>query len=205
MVHGDNSGLKLPPRVAPVQAMITPIAQNKEGVLEKAREIEARLKAAGVRVKLDDSDKRPGFKFAEQEMRGIPVRIEIGPKDIEQNQAIAARRDTGEKATISLDTIDTEIVKLLETIQQDMYNTAKTHRDAHTYSAAGWDEFKDYIDNKPGFVKAMWCGEQDCEDRIKDELTATSRCIPFEQEKLSDHCVCCGKPAKTLVYWGKAY
>ena len=203
MVHGDNSGLVLPPRIAPTQVMIIPIAQHKEGVLDKAYELKDRL--SNFRVKVDDSDKSPGFKFSEQEMRGIPMRIEIGPRDIENNQAILARRDTGEKITICLDDIETEVAKLLDTIQSDMLEKARAHRDAHTTIAVTYDEFKDAVANKPGFVKAMWCGDVECENKIKEDTTATSRCIPFEQEHLSDTCVCCGKPAKGMVYWGKAY
>ena len=203
MVHGDNSGLVLPPRIAPTQVMIIPIAQHKEGVLDKAYELKDRL--SNFRVKVDDSDKSPGFKFSEQEMRGIPMRIEIGPRDIENNQAILARRDTGEKITICLDDIETEVAKLLDTIQSDMLEKARAHRDAHTTIAVTYDEFKDAVANKPGFVKAMWCGDVECENKIKEDTTATSRCIPFEQEHLSDTCVCCGKPAKAMVYWGKAY
>lgn len=205
MVHGDDSGLKLPPRIAPVQAMIIPIQQKKEGVLEKAAEMEAALKAAGVRVKTDVTDKSPGFKFAEQEMRGIPVRIECGPKDIEKNQCVVVRRDTQEKIFVSLDKLTVKVPEILDTMQHDMLERARTHRDAHTYTATDYETFKDTINNKPGFVKAMWCGCQECEDKIKEDVQATSRCIPFEQEQLSDVCVCCGKPAKKMVYWGRAY
>jgi len=205
MVHGDDSGLKLPPRVAPIQTVIIPIMQNKPGVLDKANEIAAALKAKGIRVKVDDTDKRPGFKFSEQEMRGFPTRIEIGPKDIEAGTCIIARRDTGEKITVALTDIETKLPELLDEIQSNMLETARKHRDAHTYSATTYEEFVDAINNKPGFVKAMWCMDEACENKIKEDTTATSRCMPFEQEKISDVCVCCGRPAKTLVYWGKAY
>ena len=205
MVHGDDSGLKLPPRVAPIQTVIIPIMQNKPGVLDKANEIAAALKAKGIRVKVDDTDKRPGFKFSEQEMRGFPTRIEIGPKDIEAGTCIIARRDTGEKITVALTDIETKLPELLDDIQSNMLETARKHRDAHTYSATTYEEFVDAINNKPGFVKAMWCMDEACENKIKEDTTATSRCMPFEQEKISDVCVCCGRPAKTLVYWGKAY
>ena len=203
MVHGDNSGLVLPPRVAPTQVMIIPIAQHKEGVLDKADWL--RQKLSGFRVKVDDSDKSPGWKFSEQEMRGIPMRIEIGPKDIEANQAVLVRRDTREKIVVSLDCIEEEVGRLLDSIQQDMLDRARTHRDTHTSTALTYDEFKDSIQNKPGFVKAMWCGDEECEIKIKEDTTATSRCMPFEQEHLADTCVCCGKPAKSMVYWGKSY
>ena len=205
MVHGDDNGLKLPPRVAPFQTVIIPIMQNNPGVLDKANELAAALKAKGIRVKVDDTDKRPGFKFSEQEMRGFPTRIEIGPKDIEAGTCIVARRDTGEKITVSLSEIETKLPEILDDIQKNMLETARKHRDAHTFSATNYEEFVDVINNKPGFVKAMWCGNVECENKIKDDTTATSRCMPFEQEKISDVCVCCGKPAKALVYWGKAY
>lgn len=203
MVHGDNSGLVLPPRVAPTQVVIIPIQQKKEGVLDKAYELKDRL--SGFRVKVDDTDKSPGWKFSEAEMRGIPVRIEIGPRDIENNKAIIVRRDNGEKKEIDLDNLENEISTVLESIQKDMLERARNHREEHTYTALTYDEFTDIINNKPGFVKAMWCGDVECEDKIKEDTNATSRCMPFEQETLSDKCVCCGKPAKAMVYWGKAY
>ena len=204
MVHGDNSGLKLPPRIAPTQVMIVPIAQHKEGVLDAAFALRDKLKS-NFRVKVDYSDKSPGWKFSEQEMRGIPMRIEIGPKDIEAGQAVLVRRDTGEKTVVALDEIDTKVGELLDSIQNDMLERAKKHLEAHTYEARTYEEFKDTIANKPGFVKAMWCGDLECELKIKEDTTATSRCMPFKQEHLSDTCVCCGKPAKKMVYWGKAY
>lgn len=203
MVHGDDSGLVLPPKVAPTQVMIIPIMQKKGGVLEKAAELKERLGA--FRVKIDDTDKSPGWKFSEQEMRGIPIRIEIGPKDIEANQAVIVRRDTREKIVTSLEEIETKVSEVLEIIQKEMLERARTHRDTHTYTAHTTEEFREIIANKPGFVKAMWCGELDCELNIKEETGATSRCMPFEQEKVAETCVCCGKPAKTMVVWGKAY
>lgn len=203
MVHGDNRGLVLPPKIAPVQVAIIPIMQRKEGVLEKAVALKGML--SNFRVKVDDADKSPGWKFAEQEMRGIPVRIEIGPKDIEANQCIIVRRDTGEKITVSIDEVEAKVGEVLDTMQVEMLERARKHRDSHTTTAVTYEEFKDAIANKPGFVKAMWCGDEACENKIKEETTATSRCMPFEQEQLSDKCVCCGKPAKAMVYWGKAY
>jgi prolyl-tRNA synthetase len=203
MVHGDNSGLVLPPRVAPVQVAIIPIQQKKEGVLDKAYELKERLK--GFRVKVDDTDKSPGWKFSEQEMRGIPVRIEIGPRDIENNKAVLARRDTGEKIEINLDELEVKVAELLDKIQVEMLERARAHREEHTYTATEYAEFLDILNNKPGFVKAMWRGDRACEDKVKEDAQATSRCMPFEQEKLSDKCICCGKPASKMVYWGKAY
>ena len=205
MVHGDDSGLVLPPRIAPTQVMVIPIQQKKEGVLEKADEIAVALREADVRVKTDDSDKSPGWKFSEAEMRGIPIRVELGPKDIENNQAILVRRDTREKMTVSLSELTDKTTKLLQTIQTDMFERARKHREEHTSSAATYDEFKQAIEEKPGFVKAMWCGSAECEEKIKEDTTATSRCIPFEQEQVADTCICCGKPTNQMVYWGKAY
>ena len=204
MVHGDDSGLVLPPRIAPTQVMIIPINQKKEGVLEKAQEIKAAL-SEKFTVKLDDSNKNPGWKFSEQEMRGIPVRIEIGPKDIEAGQAVIVRRDNREKTVVSLDNITEAVGEILEKMQADMLAKATAHRDANTHEAHNWEEFTDILTRKQGFIKAMWCGDRACEEAIKDETGATTRCMPFEQEHLSDVCVHCGKPAKTRVYFGKAY
>lgn len=205
MVHGDDNGLVLPPKVAPCQVMIIPIMQKKEGVLEKAEELRSRLVKVGARVKVDDSDKSPGWKFSEQEMRGIPLRVEIGPKDIEAGKCIVVRRDTGEKTEVELDKLEETVTGLLEQIQKEMLERARNHRDEHTYVATNMTELQEILDNKPGFVKAMWCGEQGCEDTIKEKFAATSRCMPFEQEELSKTCVCCGKPATKMVYWGRAY
>ena len=205
MVHGDDSGLVLPPRIAPTQVMVIPIAQHKEGVLDKAEEVLQAVKAAGLRAKIDKTEKSPGWKFSEQEIQGIPARIEIGPKDIEAGQVVVVRRDTREKTIVPIGEIAQQLPGILETMQTEMLERARAHRDAHTYVAKSYEEFKDLIENKPGFVKAMWCGDQECELKIKEDTTATSRCMPFEQETLADTCVCCGKPAKTMVYWGKAY
>ena len=203
MVHGDNEGLVLPPKVAPTQVVIVPIRQNLEGVMEKTLEVKDML--SNFRVKVDDSDKSPGWKFSESEMRGIPGRGELGPKAIEAGQAVLVRRDTHEKITVAIDEIPAKVGELLETIQHDMFERAKAHRDAHTYDAHSLEEMKDIADNKPGFIRAMWCGCQECEDKLKEEVGVTSRCMPFKQEKLADTCVYCGKPATKMVYWGKAY
>lgn len=205
MVHGDDSGLVLPPKVAPVQIMIVPIRQNAEGVLDKVEEVSGELKAAGLRVKCDLTDKSPGFKFAEAEMRGIPLRIEIGPKDIEKGMCVVARRDTGEKKEASLSGIAEFIKNELSQMHSDMLKKAEAFLDSHISDAHDYDEFKKAIEEKPGFVRAMWCGDVSCEEKIKADTTATSRCMPFEQEMIDEKCVCCGKDAKKLVYWGKAY
>ena len=206
MVHGDDSGLVLPPRIAPVQTRVIPIAQHKEGVLDKANELLDALNKAGYRAKIDDSEKSPGWKFSEQEMLGIPTRIEIGPKDIENGQVVVVRRDTREKIVVAIDEITTKLGEILETIQADLYAKAKAFLDDHISSAVTMDEMKDAVSEKKGFVKAMWCGDEACEDEIKAQTGGvTSRCIPMEEEHLSDVCVCCGKPAKHMVYWGRAY
>ena len=204
MVHGDNSGLVLPPRIAPKQLMVVPIAMHKEGVAEKATELCNTLKKT-VRADIDLSDKTPGWKFAEYEMKGIPVRLEIGPKDIENNCCVLVRRDTGEKQVVSLDGIEETVAKLLDDIQNNLFNKALEHRNEHTYVASNYDEFKEIVETKPGFVKSMWCGDEACELKIKEDTGATARCMPFDQEELGETCVCCGKKAKTMVYWGKAY
>lgn len=206
MVHGDNSGLILPPKIAPTQTMIIPIAQHKEGILEKANDLLTELKKEEIRVKLDDSDKTPGYKFAEQEMLGIPTRIELGPKDIEKNQAVIVRRDTNEKIIVSLNEINKKLTEILETIQHDMYQKAEKFLNSHIQTATTIQEMIEKCNNEKGFIKAMWCGNEECEDKIK-ALTggAGSRCIPFEKEKLSEKCICCGKDAKHMVIWGKSY
>lgn len=205
MVHGDDSGLVLPPMVAPTQVMVIPIQMQKEGVLAKANELKDTLSKV-CRVKIDDTDKTPGWKFSEQEMRGIPLRIEIGPKDIEAGKCVAVRRDTREKIEIALSDIETKIPELLRTVQKEMFERAKAHRDEHIWDAHNYEELKDIAESKPGFIRGMWCEEQACEDKIKEEFAVTSRCMPFaDQEQIADVCVCCGKPAHKLVYWGKAY
>jgi prolyl-tRNA synthetase len=204
MTHGDDNGLVLPPRIAPVQVMIVPIAQHKEGVLDAARQLKTRL-SGFCRVKLDESDKTPGWKFSEYEMKGVPLRLELGPKDLEQNQVVLARRDTGEKQTVPTERLEQVIPVLLDDIHKTMYEKARANREARTFCARTIEEFEALLEKQTGFIKAMWCGSQECEDQIKARTAATSRCIPFEQEKIGDTCVVCGKPAHQMVYWGKAY
>lgn len=204
MTHGDNNGLVLPPAVAPVQVVILPIAMHKEGVLDKAMELRDRL-AATFRVKVDDSDNSAGWKFAEYEMKGVPLRLEIGPKDIANNQCVLVRRDNREKTFVSLDQLEAAIAEQLEAVRAGLYEKALARREEMTYSAKTLKELKDLAEHKPGFIKAMWCGDLACEEALKEEAGVTSRCIPFEQEQLADTCVCCGKPAKHMLYWGKAY
>ncbi|MDR2590064.1 MAG: proline--tRNA ligase [Oscillospiraceae bacterium] len=205
MTHGDNNGLSLPPRIAPIQAVIIPIATQKPGVLEKAEELNKRLKAANVRIKVDTSDRSPGWKFAEHEMKGIPLRIEIGPKDIENNQCVAARRDTGEKVSIPLNELETKVEELLEDIQKSLYNRAKENLINNTRPAKTLNEVKSIINEHGGFIEAMWCGSDACEVKMKEDAGVTSRCIPFEQKQVGDVCVVCKAPADTMVVWGVAY
>ena len=204
MTHGDDNGLVLPAPIAPIQVVIVPIASHKEGVVEKATEICESLKSV-CRVKLDNTDQTPGWKFAEYEMKGVPLRIEIGPRDIENNQCVVVRRDNREKIFVNLDELTTRIPELLAEYQTALYNKALERRANMTYDAKSLDEIKEIADTKPGFIRAMWCGDRECEDKLKEVAGITSRCIPFEQEKIGDTCVCCGKKADKMLYWGKAY
>jgi prolyl-tRNA synthetase len=204
MVHGDNRGLIIPPRIAPTQLMIVPVAQHKEGVLDFCYELKEKLGKI-FRVGIDSSDKKPGWKFNEYEMKGIPLRLEAGPKDIEKSQVVLVRRDTGEKLFVPAEGVEQAVAGLLEDIQSDLLEKARELREQKTESAASMGGFKQALKDNQGFVKAMWCGSRECEDKIKDETGATSRCIPFEQEHISDVCVCCGQDAEALVYWAKAY
>ncbi|MDE5945712.1 MAG: proline--tRNA ligase [Oscillospiraceae bacterium] len=206
MTHGDNNGLVLPPAIAPIQAVIIPIAQHKEGVLDKAGELKERLLKSDIRVKLDDGENSPGWKFAEYEMKGVPVRVEIGPKDIENNQCVIVTRHNGEKTVVSLDNLETAVSEKLKEVHDGLYAKALENREKRTYSCKNIEEIINVLSEKgDGFVKAMWCGEEACEDEVKEKTGVGSRCIPFEQENISDACVCCGKPAKYMVCWGKAY
>ena len=205
MAHGDARGLCLPPYVAPIQAVIVPIAAHKGGVLEKAREIEAKLKAAGFRVKLDDSEASPGWKFNEYEMKGVPVRIEIGPRDIENGVCMAVRRDNGEKTSVALSELTSKVPELLDAVQKSLYEKAKANMEEHTYPAYSLEEAKKIQEEKGGFIKTMWCGELACEMKMKDQAGMSSRCMPLHQEHLADTCPICGKPAKHMIYWGVAY
>ncbi len=205
MTHGDNSGLVLPPRIAPVQVVVVPVAQHKPGVLEKANELYEVLKAAGIRAKIDTSDNSLGWKCAQYEMKGVPVRVEIGPKDMENGVCVAVRRDNGEKVTIRLDELAESIPGVLDDVQKGLYAKAKKNLDEHTYAAYSLEEAKQIQQEKGGFIKTMWCGELQCELDMKEKAGMSSRCIPFAQEHLGDVCACCGKPAKHMIYWGVAY
>ncbi len=205
MVHGDDAGLCLPPMIAPTQVTVIPIQQKKDGILDAANGILDSLKAAGIRANIDDSDKSPGWKFSEAEMRGVSLRVEIGPKDLENGKCVIVRRDNREKTICDIAEVADKAKEIMSTMQSDMLAKAKAYLETHVSDATNYDEFLDAVENKPGFIRGMWCSEEACELKIKEDTTATSRCMPFEQETISNVCVCCGKPATKLVYWGKAY
>ena len=205
MTHGDDNGLILPPAVAPVQVIVVPIAQHKEGVLEAAASLCERLKAAGLRAKIDDSEQSPGWKFAQHEMRGVPLRLEIGPRDIENGECVAVRRDTGEKTSLKLVGIELSAKEQLDALAKNLYARALANRNDRTYACATMDELRAAVKTGPGFYKSMWCGDEQCELALKEQLEISSRCMPFEQEHLSDVCPVCGRPAKSMVVWGSAY
>lgn len=205
MVHSDDYGLVLPPKIAPLKVAIIPIGNDLE-VLSFANDYYDKLKEEGIEAYIDNSDKSPGYKFAEAEVNGIPVRIEIGKRDLEKNIVTLVRRDTREKMEVFTNTdIISDVKELLEDIQRDMYDRALRRREEMTYTATDIEDFKDIINNHPGFVKAMWCGNKECEEKIKEIRGCKSRCIPFEEEKVSDKCIVCGKDAKHLVIWGIQY
>ena len=205
MTHGDDNGLILPPKIAPIQVAIIPVAQHKEGVLEKAGEIKALL-SENFRVKLDDSDNSTGWKYSQYEMKGVPVRLEIGPRDIENNCCVLVSRVTREKTVVSLDNIVAEVEAALAKVHNELLERAEKNLAEKTSVAHDYDEFLDIAQNRPGFIKAMWCGDPECEDKLKDVTGGVkSRCIPFVEDNISDKCVCCGKPAKHMVVWGRQY
>ncbi len=204
MTHGDDNGLVLPPRIAPIQVVIIPVAQHKPGVLEKAAELKERL-SQFCRVKMDDSNNSPGWKYAEYEMKGVPLRLEIGPRDMEQNQCVLVRRDNREKTVVPLAELETAIPQLLAQVHDGLYQRALANRERRTFVAHNLDQMIQIANAENGFIKAMWCGDAACEEALKEKAGVSSRCMPFAQEHLDDVCVCCGKPAKAMVYWGKAY
>lgn len=204
MVHGDDSGLVLPPKIAPTQLVIVPVQQQVEGVLEKARELKDRLSKV-CRVKIDESDKMAGWKFSEYEMRGVPLRLEVGPKDIQKNQVVLVKRDNREKRFVSMDDLENSVLSILDEVQEALLGKALALREERTFDAVDLDEFDAKINEKQGFIKAMWCGDEACEKQVKERTGASARCMPFEQEQISDKCLCCGKEAKHMVVWGRAY
>ncbi len=205
MTHGDNNGLVLPPKVAPIQVVVLPVAQHKPGVLEAAGELKSRLIQAGFRVKMDDSDNSMGWKCAEYEMKGVPLRVECGPRDLENGQCVLVRRNDGEKIVVKLEDLEQAVAEQLQAVHDGMYAKAKKNLTDHIYEAHSLEEAKKLQEENGGFIKTMWCGELDCELKMKEVAGMSSRCIPFEQEDLGDVCPICGKPAKKMIYWGVAY
>ena len=205
MTHGDDSGLVLPPSVAPIQVVVIPVQQHKEGVLEGATKIYETLKAAGIRAKLDDSDQSPGWKFSEYEMKGVPLRIEIGPRDLAEEKCVIVRRDNRQKSFVAIADLVAETQKGLAELATALYVKALENRRSRTWTVSTMDELKEIADTKSGYIRAMWCGDLECELKLKEEADVSSRCIPFGEEACGDKCVCCGREAKKLVYWGKAY
>ena len=205
MTHGDDNGLILPPAVAPFQAAVIPIAQHKEGVLEAASGLRDRLKAAGYRVVLDDSDQSPGWKFAQYEMKGVPLRVEIGPRDIENNSCVIVRRDNGEKITVGLDELETKIQEQLDELAQNLYDRALSNRKNRSFNCRDYAELERTVAEQAGFYQTGWCGDAACEEKLKESFEITSRCMPFDDTDAYDKCVVCGKPSEAAVVWGKAY
>ena len=205
MTHGDDSGLVLPPAGAPIQVVVIPVQQHKEGVIDKANEIADLLRGWGYRVKVDASEQSPGWKFSEYEMKGVPLRVEVGPRDIAENKCVIVRRDNREKSFISLDNLNEAVAEGLKNLQQAIFEKALQNRENRTFTAETLDELKKIASENNGYIKAMWCGELDCELKLKEEADVTSRCMPFGMEPIGNKCVCCGREAKKLVYWGKAY
>ncbi len=206
MTHGDDNGLILPPAVAPIQVVVIPVMQHKEGVLDKAREITEQLRAAGLRVKMDDSDNSPGWKYSEYEMKGVPVRLEIGPRDLESGSCVLVSRVSRNKNFVSLENIGDQVKEMLKSVHDELVARALKNREEKTSDAHSYEEFLEVAEKKPGFIRAMWCGETECEEKLKDVTGGVkSRCIPFNEEQLSETCVCCGKKAKHMVVWGRQY
>ena len=205
MTHGDNNGLVLPPKIAPIQVVILPVAQHKPGVLEAAQQLRERLEKAGFRVKVDDSDNSMGWKCAEYEMKGVPVRVECGPRDLENDQCVLVRRTDREKVTVKLEDLEKAVEEQLALVHQGMFDRAKKNLEDHIYEAHTLEEAKALQEQNGGFIKTMWCGDEACELKMKEVAGMSSRCIPFNQEHLGDTCACCGKPAQKMIYWGVAY
>ena len=205
MAHGDNNGLVLPPAVAPIQVIVLPVAQHKPGVLEAANALKDRLAAAGLRVSLDDSDNSMGWKCAQYEMKGVPLRVEIGPRDMENGQCVLVRRNDGEKTVVALADLESAVAEQLRLVHDGMFEKAKKNLDEHIFAASSLEEAKELQERNGGFIKTMWCGEAACELAMKEKAGMSSRCIPFQQEHLADTCPICGKPAKKMIYWGVAY
>jgi prolyl-tRNA synthetase len=209
MLHSDDKGLVLPPRVAPIQAVVVPIYykdEDRDKVLSKAKEIVNLLTEKGVSIHLDDRiEYTPGWKFNEWEMKGVPTRIEIGPRDIAAAQVIVSRRDTGGKSVVKMANLSQEMVKILESLQADLYERAKRQLEENIRTVRSYDEFKKTLETKGGFVRACWCGKSECESKIKEDTGATIRTVPLQKEEPFGDCVLCGEKAKDVVYFARAY
>ena len=205
MTHGDDNGLVLPPAIAPIQVIIIPVSMHKEGVMEANTALFNRLKDK-FRTKLDDSDNSPGWKFAQYEMKGVPLRIEMGPRDIENGECVIVTRYNMEKTVVKIENIEEAVAEKMKEIRDGMYKKALDNLNRRTHACTSVDEIKKALaENGDGLIKAMWCGDEECEDKVKELTGVGSRCIPFDQEHIGDTCVCCGRPAKHMVYWGIAY
>ena len=205
MTHSDNHGLVLPPVIAPTQVVVIPIAQHKEGVLEAAAGLRDRLTAAGIRVSMDDSDQSAGWKFAQYEMKGVPLRVEIGPKDMEKGQCCIARRDTGEKTFVPLTELESAVQQLLQDVHDNLYAMAEKNLEDNTFDMTSWEEVKEMAQGKGGFARTKWCGSLECELAMKEKAGVSSRCMPLKQSGTTGKCVVCGKACTTDIYWGVAY
>ena len=205
MAHGDNNGLALPPKIAPIQVIVVPVAQHKPGVIEASTALKDRLLAAGVRAKIDVSDNSLGWKCAEYEMKGVPLRLEMGPRDMENCQCVLVRRDNGEKTVISVDELEAKVAELLQAVHDGLYEKAKKNLEEHIYEAHSLAEAKELQEKNGGFIKTMWCGDEACEIRMKEEGGMSSRCLPFNQEHIDDVCPICGRKAVKTILWGVAY
>jgi prolyl-tRNA synthetase len=205
MTHGDNNGLVLPPAIAPIQVVVIPIAQHKPGVLDAAAALKDRLTAAGLRVSMDDSDQSAGWKFAQYEMKGVPLRVEIGPKDMEKEQCCIARRDTGEKTFVPLAELETAVAELLQKIHDNLYDMAARNLEDNTFDMTSWEEVKAMAEGRGGFARTKWCGSLECELAMKEKAGVSSRCMPLVQSGTVGKCPVCGKECTTDIYWGVAY
>ena len=205
MTHGDNHGLVLPPAIAPIQVAVIPVAQHKPGVLDAAAAIRDRLTAAGLRVKMDDSDQSPGWKFAQYEMKGVPVPLDIGPRDMEKEQCCIARRDTGEKTFVPLADLESAVQATLQAVRDNLYDLAAKNLEDNTFDMTSWEEVRDMAQGRGGFARTKWCGKLECELAMKEKAGVSSRCMPLKQSGTVGKCPVCGEECTTDIYWGVAY
>lgn len=205
MTHSDNNGLVLPPAIAPIQVVVVPVAQHKPGVLDAAAALRDRLTALELRVKMDDSEQSPGWKYAQYEMKGVPLRVEIGPKDMEKQQCCIARRDTGEKVFVPLSELEATVQALLKEVHDNLYAMAEKNLEDNTFDFTTWEEVKEMAQGKGGFARTKWCGSLECELAMKEKAGVSSRCMPLKQSGTVGKCPVCGKECTTDIYWGVAY